>query len=479
MSRSHHSIVVGGSIAGLLAARVLLRHFDRVTIVDRDVLPDAPVARRGAPQSNHNHVLLLRGRQVMEELYPGLQDAIVRDGGLLIDMANDLAWLTPWGWGARFESPLVMLACSRALLEWRLRQMLAASGPISFASGIAVDGLALDRGRVVGIETNSGRIDADLVVDASGRGSKAPRWLEAAGFAPPRETMVNAFLGYASRFYRPPSDPSRSWKGLYVQAAPPDAPRVGVILPIEGGLWHVTIGGGDRQYPPADDAGFLEFAGSLRAPDLHDALRSAEPCSDIFVTRSTENQRRHFESAHLPEGFVVTGDAACAFNPVYGQGMTTGAIGAQILGACLEETRRQTGSPHGHGLPRRFQTALARANDAPWMLATGEDLRYRSTEGARADLRTRLMHRYMDAVGRLTTTDPAVRLQLLRAFHMIAPPQSLFSPTILTRVLRGLRLRRSRPANSPECRRQPRSSSAPEARPRSVPGTSRSSPHSL
>jgi 2-polyprenyl-6-methoxyphenol hydroxylase-like FAD-dependent oxidoreductase len=298
-------------------------------------------------------------------------------------MADELAWLTPWGWGARFESRLVMLACSRALLEWRLRRMLAESDAVSFETGDAVERLVVDRGRVAGVETTVRQIEADLVVDASGRGSHAVRWLDAAGFQPPHETKVNAFLGYASRFYRPASEPSRWWKGMYVQAAPPEAPRVGVILPIEGGLWHVTIGGGDRQYPPTDEAGFLAFAQSLRTPELYAALREAEPCSDIYATRATENRRRHFESARLPEGFVVTGDAACAFNPVYGQGMTTGAVAAQILGACLEKTRRQTGAPYGNGLSRRFQAALARANNAPWMLATGEDLRYRRTEGAR------------------------------------------------------------------------------------------------
>jgi hypothetical protein len=116
--------------------------------------------------------------------------------------------------------------------------------------------------------------------------------------------------------------------------------------------------------------------------------------------------------------------------------MTTAAIGAQTLDACLLATRRRTGMPHGNGLPGRFQKALARANRAPWMLAIGEDLRFRSTEGARADLPTRLMHRYMDTIGRLTTSEPAVRLRLLRAFHMIAPPESLFSPAMMWRAFR-------------------------------------------
>jgi 2-polyprenyl-6-methoxyphenol hydroxylase-like FAD-dependent oxidoreductase len=375
----------------------------------------------------------------MEELFPGLQDAVLADGGLLLDMAKELAWYTPWGWGVRFSSPLLMLACSRALLEWRIRRAL--EDGVVFMSSTRVQGLLLTGGRVCGVRTGNRSIEANLVVDASGRGSHAPDWLGQFGYPPPRETTVNAFLGYASRFYRPAPDASREWKGMYIQAAPPEHPRVGVLLPIEGGLWHVTLGGGDRQYPPSDDHGFLEFARSLRTTAVYDALRSAEPCSPIYTTRSTENRRRHFESVQLPEGFVVTGDAACAFNPVYGQGMTTAALAAQALGTTLEFTQRRTGRPHGDGLTRRFQAALARVNQDPWALAIGEDLRYRGTVGARADIRTRLLHGYLDAVGQLTTSDPFVRSKLLRAFHMIAPPSSLFVPAVMWRMFRAHRRR--------------------------------------
>lgn len=436
MNRCSRALVIGGSIAGLLAARVLRRHFGEVVIVERDRLPEVPIARRGAPQAYHNHVLLLRGRQIMEGLFPGFQDAVVRDGGLLMDMANDLAWLTPWGWGIRFESPLRMLAASRSLIEWRLRRMSAAVPGVSFLDDVQVVGVRLAGERVTGVETSAGLLDADLVVDASGRGSRTPQWLERLGYERPRETVVNAFLGYASRFYRPSPDAARWWKGMYIQSAPPASPRVGLILPIEHGAWHVTLGGGDRQYPPADEAGFLAFAGSLRHHALADALAGAEPLSPVHATRSTENRLRRYDRIRLPDGLVVIGDAACAFNPVYGQGMTTAALGAEALHACLSETDRRTGAPHGTGLPRRFQRALGRVNAAPWMMAVSEDLRYRGTEGARADFRTRIMHEYIDIVGRSTTRDPAVRLSLLRAFHMVAPPRSLFAPGVVGRLMR-------------------------------------------
>ena len=161
---------------------------------------------------------------------------------------------------------------------------------------------------------------------------------------------------------------------MYVQAAPPEHPRVGVLLPIEGGLWHVTLGGGDRSYPPTDEHGFLEFARTLRTMALYDAIRSAEPCSPIYG-RDRRKIVGAISNPWMPEGFVVTGDAACAFNPVYGQGMTTAALAAETLAASLEAISRRTGLPHGAGFSRHFQRTLAHANRAPWMLAIGEDLR--------------------------------------------------------------------------------------------------------
>ncbi|MDP9438389.1 MAG: 2-polyprenyl-6-methoxyphenol hydroxylase-like oxidoreductase, partial [Actinomycetota bacterium] len=273
--------------------------------------------------------------------------------------------------------------------------------------------------------------------------------LEALGYPRPEETTVNAHLGDASRVYRRPEGFRADWKMAFVQAAPPDVTRGALLLPIEGGRWMLTLVGRDRDYPPTDEAGFMEFARSLRSQIINDAIEGAEPLSPIHGFRQTANRRRHYEKLpRQPHNFLVTGDAACAFNPVYAQGMTTAALGAEVLDECLREQRRPGGDPTG--LARGFQKRLARVNKAPWMLATGEDFRVRGVEGGKPNAVNRFMHRYMDRVLELSTKDAAVRLTLLEVFNLLKPPTTLFTPTIAKKVLKQAAARRRiRPTVAP------------------------------
>jgi flavin-dependent dehydrogenase len=435
------AVVVGGSMAGLLAARVLAEHFRQVIVVERDELRDAPVTRTGAPQAFHVHVLLQRGRQILSELLPDVEADLLSKGASLLDFAKEVAWLTPAGWGVRYDSNLSTLACSRSLLEWTVRRQVAQRAGVEIRSGLEVVRLIERRGLVVGVKIRAARswedpgqtLDADFVVDASGRGSVAPQWLELLGYARPPETTVNAFHGYASRVFRAREDVARDWKGLYVQPAPPGMGRLGILVPIEGGRWHVSLGGAERDYPPTDEEGFLDFARSLRSPILYEAIKDAEPLSPIRTMRATANRVRHFERLmRWPGAFLVLGDAACAFNPIYGQGMTTSAIGALLL---RDHLRAPGGTRYTKAAwTARFQKRLAAINAVPWMLATGEDCRYECTQGRRLDLSVRLMHRYVDRVIALTTTDAAVRDVLLRTFNLMLPPSSLFHPSVVAKV---------------------------------------------
>jgi len=264
----------------------------------------------------------------------------------------------------------------------------------------------------------------------------APKWLVALGYQPPEKTVINSFLGYASRWYQRPEGFQADWQGLTVSSKPPEHRRGGVLYPVEGNRWVVTLGGIGRDYPPNDEAGFLDFARSLRSPIIYEALKEAQPISAISSYRGTENRWCHYEKlSRLPEGIVVLGDAVCAFNPVYGQGMTIAALGALTLDECLhQQWRRDKGSLVG--LQKRFAKRLAQVNATPWLMATGEDLRWPTTEGGQPDRMSRLMHRYIDQVLLLALDHPEIYKTFGEVVHMVKPPTALFQPGILAQVLR-------------------------------------------
>ena len=442
-----HAIVIGGSIAGLLSARVLAEHFDQVTVIERDRFPDGPEFRKGVPQARHTHILLMQGRLILERLFPGLERELVAAGASTINFPADVAWLSPVGWGKRFTSALITYACSRERLEWSIRQRLAAFSNVQFVEECEVTDLLAnaDRTGVVGVRTRFRHLSssedsqiaehyAELVIDTSGRSSRSPQWLAALGYPAPQETTVNSFLGYASRYYARPADFQADWKLLIVQGKPPTFPRGGVIFPIEEDRWIVTLAGAAHDYPPTDEDGFLAFARSLRSPVLSNALERAIPLSAIYGYQSTENRLRHYERlTRWPENFVVLGDAVCTFNPAYGQGMTVAGLDALLLDQTLKTHRSATSNLSGWAL--NFQRQLAKSNQTAWLMATGEDFRYPLTEGGQRTWTTKCLHWYMDRVLLLAARQPAVYIAFESVVHLLKPPTTLFHPAILARVL--------------------------------------------
>ena len=263
------------------------------------------------------------------------------------------------------------------------------------------------------------------------------------------ETSVKINIGYASRIYRCPDQLLTDWKVLIVLGTPPDNKRAGIIFPIEGGYWMVTLAGRLRDYPPDDDAGFLEYARSLAQPDVYEAIKEAEPITPIAVYKYPANRWRHYERmSRLPEGFIVMGDAVCAFSPVYGQGMSVAALEAKTLDTCLREQQSWTGSNHPTSFSQRFQQAITKGIKTAWMLSTGEDLRYPETEGHRS-LGTRLFNWYIRRVIGLTASDPLVTAAFFQVWHLLKPLSSLFEPRILWAVLsKELLSRRQKPGVS-------------------------------
>ena len=435
-----HALVIGGSLAGLLAARVLADHFEQVTLIERDAFPEGPAHRNGVPQARHLHVLLLKGKAIFERYFPGLGEELIASGAVPADVGSEFLTVSVYGRIAPAQTGLIMLLCSRYLIEWRIRHRLGLYKNVRILSRGDVTGLLAGEGnrQVDGVQLHSrgdeplpSTLAANLVVDCSGRGSSASDWLAGMGYPSPEMTVVNSHLGYATRWYKQPAQVP-AWKGMLVAVKPPDNPRGGALLPAEGGQWIVTLAGTAGQYPPTDEAGFMEFASQLSDPIVYEAIRQAEPVSQIFGYRRTENQWRRYERLKSwPGGFVVVGDAACCFNPVYGQGMTAAALGASLLD---EQLRAETGNfTPEFGLA--FQSRLAKQLETPWLMATGEDFRWENTEGDRPGRAARFIQRYIDRVIKLSRRDPRASRAFIEVAHLLQPPASLFRPGILVPAL--------------------------------------------
>lgn len=447
-----HAIVIGGSVAGLLAARVLTDHFTRVTIIERDRLPENPEFRKGAPQARHAHALLGRGQAIMEQLFPGMIQELRAKGGVTMNMGHDFALYIQGAWCRPFTSAIVNTGASRPLLEYILYHRLATHPQVQLLIEQEVLGLGIDASgkRVTGVhlrERGEGThretfLPADLVVDASGRDSHTPTWLAQLGFPTPAETTVNAFPGYATRIYRQPANFSAKWKGLYLMPMAPTHTRGGVILPMEadaqGPRWQVTLIGMAKDYPPTDEAGFLEFARTMPSLRLYDAIKDAEPLTAPYGYRRAENRLRYYEK--LPrylEGLLVCGDAVYALNPVYGQGMTVAALGSLVLDDCLKAHYKRAPQGEIAGLAQQFQKKLAAVIAAPWQLATGQDLGWSTTEGGQQPTAvTRLIQRYFRQVLSVLPHNTVVAEAFFHVQNMIKPPSSLFAPGILWQVWR-------------------------------------------
>ena len=429
---SQRAIVIGGSIAGLLGARVLSDYFDRVTILDRDELPATPQARRGVPQSVQPHVLFTKGYRILAEFFPNIKEQLEANGALSIDWAREFQHFVDGHWGVKAEdaSDIVSVTCSRYLLEWTIRQELLKLPNIEIVESSKVTGLICDRQKVTGVKLNSDELNAKLVVDASGRSSQAPQWLEQIGKTPVPETTVNPFLGYATRRYKLPDNLHPDWKVLLISQSPPENTRLGYLARIENDELIATLGGYAKDFPPLDDAGFLEFARSLAQPDFYNAIAHATPTSPIYAHRATANRMRHYDKVELPQGFIALGDAVCALCPVYGQGMTVSALGAKTLQGWLDKSKGIDNN--------RFQKQLAKSNSFHWMLATSQDSRFPTTVGgkqSKGGTADKLMKGYMNRLISKSASEPQLHLMFLEVAHLLRSPLYLYHPATIWQVL--------------------------------------------
>jgi 2-polyprenyl-6-methoxyphenol hydroxylase-like FAD-dependent oxidoreductase len=435
------AVVIGASIAGLLAARALSDFANSVTLIDRDVPPDLPVARKGVPQGRHVHGVLAGGFDVLKSFFPGLLGELTAEGSRISDVAQDVLWFSNGAWRLRCKSGIVGCIQSRPFLEMHIRRRIAKLPNIQQLCNLSVAGLEMDSfgSRVTGVRVSgdTGRekvLPADLVVDCSGRGSRTPAWLEAAGLGKPATSTVTVNVGYSTRFFRVPEKNRPDWHAMLILGKPPSNSRLGACFFVETGELQVTISGEFRDYPPDDDAGFLKFTETLQHPKLFHTIRDAAPTTSIATYRFPAHVWHHYERLKtLPANLVVLGDALCSFNPIYGQGMTVAAQEARVLQQCLASAN---GCPNGFApLPRRYFRGASSIVKAAWAMATGADLVYPQAEGQRPFGQGAIL-RYIGHIEALSCYDRKVLTVWNQVTNMQRPLAALFAPSVVARVAR-------------------------------------------
>ncbi len=434
------AIVVGAGMAGLPAARVLADCFEQVVVLERDALPPNAAHRTGTPQAWHTHALLRGGQQALGDLFPGFEQDLVSDGAVPLKVGLDLRFEIP-GFDPfpQRDLDLTFHAMSRPLVEFAVRQRVEQYANILIREHCrARDLVASDDGASVSairFESGQGRsetLTADLIVEASGRGNLASAFLKSIGRAPPEETIIGVDITYATGVFSIPDDAPGDWTGVITFDAPAQGGLGGIMLPLEGNRWIVTLVGRHGEKPPDDAGGFLAYAQQLRTPTIYNAIKRAGQLGNIARFGFPASTWRHFERVEeFPRGLLPFGDSLCRFNPVHGQGMSVAAQEARLLHGLLQRCASDRGTLIG--LTPAFLSEAAQLIETPWALAAVPDLADAKTEGERPeDLEERLA--FSEALNRIAAEDPAVHKLLVEVLHLLKPRSALGDPDLVERV---------------------------------------------
>jgi 2-polyprenyl-6-methoxyphenol hydroxylase-like FAD-dependent oxidoreductase len=458
---SDRALVIGAGFAGLLAARVLSESYGDVVLVERDRVaadtmlhpntgphsntslhPNTGLSpntgyRAGVPQSRHPHVLLARGADVLEELFPKLGAELHAAGAVPADLGSDVVHRVPGGWAPRDPVGLTAYSMTRVTIERIIRRRVLKLPNVSLVDGVTIAGLLHDRGTVTGVHGHTPGGDpytdyADLVVDASGRNSKLVSWLAEFGVHCPAPMIVNGHLSCASRLYHVNDDLKLDWKSAREITHAPTGTRGGAVTSVDGGLWFVTLYGASSDVAPSDDDGFLAHATALECQDIAEIIKTATPVSDIHRAGNLRSRWNRFHKVpNWPRGLLALGDSVVSLNPVHGHGMTLAALNCVALRDLSQE----------HDLakePLVFQRAVAKTAQLPWRITTATDLGWSSKK---LSLSTRFLQWYGRRLIEAIPGNPRVHRSFVRVSQMVDHPAALLRPAVLWRVLSGSRRR--------------------------------------
>lgn len=433
---SNVAVIMGGSIAGLLSAKALSPYFSKIIILDRDQLFDTEIPRKGTAQAYHAHVLLKRGLNGLDNLLPGFIDKLKQAGAISTNANNDWQSFFPVGFLKRYISDIHTLCQSRHLLETTLRQYVMEKTPnLEIVEKADVTQVKLHTNQkpevTYNLDGETHTLSPELLVDCSGRYSKSPLYLKQSGFGEVPRKEIYPYLGYATRVFK-----NVTLKDGYLAALvipkDPDLKRGGIVMPIENGQHVVTIFAFSKDYPGKTEEEFLEYAKSLRGPMVYDAIKDAEPVTAVKQYVKKESHFNEYDKLHQwPQGYVILGDAITSFNPIYGQGITSAVMSAEILADEFKLAKALENIDL-----KSVQHKICESCKVPWHISQNEDLRWPMTEGAKANWLLKQMHKFSHRVATAATVNQDVAYAYTSVLHMLNRPTVLFKPKTLYKIFK-------------------------------------------
>jgi 2-polyprenyl-6-methoxyphenol hydroxylase-like FAD-dependent oxidoreductase len=434
------AVVVGAGVGGLSAAGALAEHFEQVEMLERDRLPPHVGTRSGTPQDRHAHGLLAGGLEALSDIFPGFAQDLARAGAVPVKVAQEVRYeRADVGLLPQRDFGRSVLCASRPLIEHVLRRRVAALANVALRPGCRVTEILPATGDAatpaVQFDTGQGRpetLDADLVVDASGRGAATLALLDTLGRDRPEVTEIGVDISYATAVVPIPANAPPEWKLVLTLPDPPVLSRLVVLLPMEGDRWIVTIsehGGAARLETWAD---FLEALRGLHSQTAYNALRHAAPPEEIRHYGFIASQWRHFERLPaLPRGVLPIADALCRFNPVYGQGMSSAAQQARLLAEMLRHSATDA-DPLG-AMQAGFMAQVPTILHTPWNMSANADFTFPGTRGERP-ANFEEGQQFEAALFRAAVVDPVVHRTLMDVAQLLKPATLLQEPEMQRRI---------------------------------------------
>lgn len=428
-------VVIGGSITGCMAAEILTRHFDDVTIVDKGNFSLNSSERVNIPQEKHAHVVLLKGMMLIKDIYPDILDKLKASGAPYSNLGEDIDWMQYNEWKVKYKSQYGSYFFSRNLLDSIIRKETLGNKKIRVLRNTSVDGLIVEphdsKKKITGLrvsnQSGSTTLPADLVIDCSGFGSRTVGMLQDVGINRPVITQINKNLGYASRVYK--ALPGYENKAIVIWSSEPEDNAIGLLLPIENNRYVVSVGGCFSKHPQADELSYLSFMKNLPTDQLYSFVRKLEPLSDIHTFKYPGSTWTHFEDLDdLPDGLLVAGAALCAVNPFYGQGITICAKQIDVIDKNINKWKKN--KIKTIKIQKMFNKTIATS----WKMAEVEDFRHKNFKKKVTPL-IEFLQWYGKHFAITSNHDYYVREAQFKIIHMISNPFSIFHPRIIIKII--------------------------------------------